>query len=144
MWRCSILLKKGYLLVYLVYNSFYFYQDRAPPHFKTIVRDVLNVKFWNRWIGRGLPIAWPSRNSHLMMILFFWKHVKNIVYSQKIRNSSHLRETIIHAVSTVTREMLHNVWATPHTYRRMVSSKSLQQKVQQPVVYWSSLVIYKI
>lgn len=78
------------------------------------------------------------------MILFFWKHVKNIDYSQKIRNLSHLRERIIYAVSTITGEILHNVWATPHTYRRMVLSKSLQQNLQQPVVYWSLLVIYTI
>lgn len=93
-------------------NSLYFQQDGAPPHYKTIVRDALDVKFPNRWIGRGGPIAWSPRSPDLTPCDFFlWGHVKNIVYAQKIRNLDHLRERIIHAVSTVTKEMLQNVWA---------------------------------
>ena len=37
-------------------------QDEAPPHWSTIVRDWLNEKLLNRWIGRGadtdLNIKW--------------------------------------------------------------------------------------
>lgn len=43
-------------------NSLYFQHDGALPHYKTVVWDPLNVKFPNRWIGRGGPIARPSRS----------------------------------------------------------------------------------
>ena len=37
-------------------------QDGAPPHYARIVRDFLNERFNNRWIGRGGPVAWPPRS----------------------------------------------------------------------------------
>lgn len=93
-------------------NRLYFQQDGAPSHYSAIVQDALNAKFPNRWIGRGGPIAWPPRSPDLTPCdFFFWGYVKNIVYSEKIRNLAHLRERIRYAVSTVTGEMLCNVWA---------------------------------
>ena len=41
---------------------------------------------------------------------FFWGHIKNVVYAEKIRDINHLRERIIAAVETVTPAMLANTW----------------------------------
>lgn len=40
----------------------YWQQDGAPPHFEIHVRQYLNEKFGERWIGRGGPVAWPPRS----------------------------------------------------------------------------------
>ncbi|KAG8296692.1 hypothetical protein J6590_051673 [Homalodisca vitripennis] len=45
------------------------------------------------------------------MRFFLRGYVKNIVYSQKIRDLAHLKERIYEAVSSVTRDVLHSVWA---------------------------------
>jgi len=36
--------------------------DRAPPHFSQVVRQYLNHKFPNRWIGRDGVQNWPPRS----------------------------------------------------------------------------------
>lgn len=40
----------------------YWQLDGAPPHFEIHVRQYLNEKFGERWIGRGGPVAWPPRS----------------------------------------------------------------------------------
>jgi hypothetical protein len=42
-----------------------FQQDAAPPHYLEEVREYLNTRFPDRWIGRAAPIAWPPRSPHL-------------------------------------------------------------------------------
>ncbi|XP_050305585.1 uncharacterized protein LOC126742824 [Anthonomus grandis grandis] len=37
----------------------YFMQDGAPAHFSRAVREYLNNRFLNRWIGRGSQRPWP-------------------------------------------------------------------------------------
>lgn len=89
----------------------FFQQDGAPPHYSNRVRDALNLRFPNRWIGRCGPLAWPPRSPDLTPLDFFlWGHVKNIVYSEKIRDIAHLRERIVEAVASVTPDMLLNTW----------------------------------
>jgi hypothetical protein len=39
----------------------WFQQDEAPPHFAMVARAVVDEKYPNRWIGRGL-VAWPARS----------------------------------------------------------------------------------
>jgi hypothetical protein len=64
-----------------------FQQDGAPPHLSSIVRDVLNDRFPDRWIGRGGLILWPHYSPDRTPLDFFvWGHVKNIVYVEKIQN----------------------------------------------------------
>lgn len=76
----------------------WFMHDGAPPHFCVAVRQFLNERFNNKWIGRGaLPNqAWPARSPDLNPLdFFFWGHLKSIVYSVPIQNEEHLRERII-------------------------------------------------
>jgi len=40
----------------------WYMHDGAPTHFVHNVREHLNTVFGQRWIGRGGPVAWPSRS----------------------------------------------------------------------------------
>ena len=89
-----------------------FMQDGAPPHHLLAVRDALNARFPNGWIGREAPILWPPRSPDLTpMDFFLWGYVKNIVYAEKIRDLVHLRERITAALTTVTPEMIQRTWS---------------------------------
>ncbi|CAL1265239.1 unnamed protein product, partial [Larinioides sclopetarius] len=77
--------------------------DGAPPHFSLSVRKALNGKYPDSWIGRDGPIPWPARSPDLTPLdFFFWGYIKNIVYSERIADISHLKRRIIAAIETVT------------------------------------------
>ncbi|CAH2102542.1 unnamed protein product [Euphydryas editha] len=62
-------------------RDMYLQNDGAPCHYARIVRDYLNRRFGNKWIGRGGNIAWPPRLPDLYPIdLFVWGYYKEIVY----------------------------------------------------------------
>jgi len=75
------------------------------------VTDVLNERFPDALIGRGGPIPWSHRSPDLSPLEFFlWGYIKNIVYTEKIRNIQHLQERITSAIETVTRDIIQNTW----------------------------------
>jgi len=41
---------------------------------------------------------------------FFWGHIKNLVYAEKIRDVRHLRERIVNCVASVPPDMLARTW----------------------------------
>lgn len=87
-----------------------FMQDGAPPHFAIIVRNWLNQKFPNRWIGRGtandLNIPWPPRSPDLTPCDFFlWGFLKSKVYTTKPANIGDLKQRICNSFNEVTEEM---------------------------------------
>ncbi|EZA59696.1 hypothetical protein X777_16395 [Ooceraea biroi] len=56
-------------------NRMWFMHDGAPPHFSLTVRQFLNRKFANRWIGRGTQRPnhlWPARSPNLNPVDFFY------------------------------------------------------------------------
>ena len=59
-------LQKDGILGTVVYQ-----QDGAPPHFALPVREYLNRKFPNRWIGRGSPRLLVTRFPDLTQWTFF-------------------------------------------------------------------------
>jgi len=86
-------------------------QDGAPHHFSCFVTDVLNERFPDAWIGRDGQIPLPPRSPDLSPLDFFlWGYIKNIVYTEKIRNIQHLQDRITSAIETVTRDMVHKSW----------------------------------
>ena len=88
-----------------------FQQDGAPPHWGKKVREFLDQKFSNRWIGRDGPIFWPPRSPDITPLDFFlWGYVKDIVYRTKVKDISDLKERIIAAVNTIDDEMLRKTW----------------------------------
>ena len=65
-------------------RGLWFQHDGAPPHFALDVRNHLNRRFGQRWIGRGGPIPWPPRSPDLNPLDFFlWGHMKSPVETVK-------------------------------------------------------------
>lgn len=89
----------------------YLQQDGAPPHWGLTVRNLLNQRLGQRWIGRSGPIVWPPRSPDLTPMDFFaWGYIKNKVYAQKIADLNDLKAKIQAASQLITQEMLKNVW----------------------------------
>ena len=54
--------------------------DGAPPHYALFSRQAMNEIFDEKWIGRGGPVAWPSRSPDLTSPDYFlWGFVKERV-----------------------------------------------------------------
>lgn len=89
------------------YNSLTFQQDGAPPHWARIVRNFLNERFPNRWIGRGSSFVWPPRSPDLSpMDFFLWGYIKSKVYAAPIPSIEILREKIEAAIQETPQAMV--------------------------------------
>ncbi|KAJ4427803.1 hypothetical protein ANN_25456, partial [Periplaneta americana] len=74
----------------------HFLHDDAPAHFSRTARRYLDRRFPDRWIGRGGPIAWPSRSPDLNPLDFYlWGHLKSLVYSSPMPDLESLRNRIV-------------------------------------------------
>ena len=94
-------------------DQFVFMQDGAPPHWSRAVRDWLNEKLPNRWIGRGadtdLNIKWPPRSPDLTPCDFFLLgYLKSKLYVNQPNNIEELKTNIKNAFGEVTQEILNN------------------------------------
>ncbi len=87
-------------------KGFYFQHDGAGAHYAIIVREWLDKKFPNRWIGRRGPFDWPARSPDLTPCDFFlWGYLKDIVFQTPPTTIVELRERIEEACEEVTEEM---------------------------------------
>lgn len=50
-------------------RNIWFQHDEASAHFSYSVREYLDSRYPNRWIGRNLPVAWPPRSPGLHFYL---------------------------------------------------------------------------
>jgi len=65
-------------------RGMWFQHDGAPAHYAGVVRDYLNERFSQRWIGRNGFIRWPSNSPDLTPCDYFlWDYVKGIVFATK-------------------------------------------------------------
>lgn len=88
-----------------------FQQDGAPPHYSLEVRQLLDEKLPDSWIGRGGPTRWPPRSPDLTPLDFFlWGYVKDKVYVTPCPNLTQLKRRITTAIRSVSVEMLLKVW----------------------------------
>jgi hypothetical protein len=63
-----------------------------------------------KWIGRGVPIAWPPTSTDLTSWdSFLSGFVKNILYWVKDNNLEQFKSHIMDAVATATHNMLQNM-----------------------------------
>jgi len=63
----------------------YYEHDRAPPHFSQVVRQYLNHKFPNRWIGRSGAKNWPPRSLDMNPLDYHVRdYMKAVVYEHKL------------------------------------------------------------
>lgn len=91
-------------------NRMWLQLDGAPAHFKRSVRNYLNRKFPNRWIGRDGPCNWPPRSPDLTCMDFFlWGYVKEITYNIQPTTAEDMQIRIRNAFNSITPNMLRNV-----------------------------------
>jgi hypothetical protein len=71
----------------------------------------LNDGFPDKWIGRGVPIAWLPRSPDLTAMKYFlWGHLKTVVYSLKPRSLDKLKVRITNAIPEICEQQLRNVF----------------------------------
>ena len=88
----------------MIRSQMYFQHDGARH-----VREFLNESCPNRWLGRGGPIAWPSRSPDLTpMDYYFWGHMKTLVYETKVDSRAALRRRVFAAAQHI-RNHPHNI-----------------------------------
>ncbi|EZA52871.1 hypothetical protein X777_07689 [Ooceraea biroi] len=80
----------------------WFQHDGAPAHFSLNVRQYLDQRFLNRWIGRGGPVAWPARSPDLNPLDFFlWGFVTSLVYETPVLGEEDLLARVMAACEHV-------------------------------------------
>ncbi|GBN42774.1 hypothetical protein AVEN_174235-1 [Araneus ventricosus] len=63
--------------------------QHAAAHFSRNVRNHLDVRFGQQWIGRGGPVRWPAQSPDLSCLDFFlWGHMKTLVYDTPVDNAT--------------------------------------------------------
>ncbi|KAJ4428117.1 hypothetical protein ANN_24131 [Periplaneta americana] len=97
--------------------DFIYQQDGAPPHFHNEVRQFLNNRLPNRWIGRASRddmqlLSWPPRSPDITPCDFYlWGYVKDSVFVPPLpANLPELRDSIINAIAAIDMDTLHRVW----------------------------------
>jgi hypothetical protein len=90
----------------------YYQHDGAPPHFSQVVRQYLNHKFPNRWIGRGGIQNWPPRSPDLNPLDYHVRgYMKAVVCAHKLNTREELLQRIPSAAvfRKVTRSLVTRV-----------------------------------
>lgn len=88
-------------------NRLWLQQDGASPHWTIIVRNYLNERFNNRWIGRGGPVEWPPRSPDLTSLDFYlWGFLKNEVYRTRPTTKEDMKVRIRNACNAIPRNVL--------------------------------------
>ena len=92
------------------FNSLYFQQDGAPPHFAIAVQNFLDDRFPDKRIGRRGPIEFPPRSPGLTLMGFcVWGIIKELVYSRKPRIVEDLRQFVIDAFANFDHDLCTSV-----------------------------------
>ncbi|KAJ8960170.1 hypothetical protein NQ318_003892 [Aromia moschata] len=88
----------------------FFQQDGCPAHHAVTVRNWLNSKFNEHWIGRDGPILWPPRSPDLTILDFYlWERLKQIVYREPLENDEEqLKTRTKSAVKSLSIEEIRN------------------------------------
>lgn len=69
-------------------NAMYFQHDGCPAHCAGEVREWLNTKFGERWIGRNGPVLFPPRSPDLTLAdSYLWGRVKQLTFAQPMANN---------------------------------------------------------
>ncbi|GFU53978.1 uncharacterized protein TNCV_5057011 [Trichonephila clavipes] len=72
-------------------SRMWFQHDGAPAHFSRNVRNHLDTVYGQHWIGRGGPVTWPPRSPDISCSdLFFWGHIKSLVYESPVTSAEDL------------------------------------------------------
>lgn len=94
------------------FQTCFFQQDGAPPHYGVQVRQYLDAVFPHRWIGRRGAIEWPARSPDLTPLDYFlWGYVKDKVYQTQPTDLNELRHRISQEAQVIPREYVQNAVA---------------------------------
>lgn len=89
-------------------TTMWYQQDGAPPHYGREIKNYLDSKYPNRWIGRNGPTHWPARSPDLTVMDFFvWGRMKELVYSTEITSLEDLNDRIDGAATKLREELQH-------------------------------------
>lgn len=81
----------------------WYQHDGCPAHYCQDVRTYLNVRFPDRWIGRGSLVPWPPRSPDLTCLDFYlWGRVKNLVFNNRPTTAEDMKERIRIAVRSIS------------------------------------------
>jgi len=73
-------------------RQMYYQHDGTPSPFSQVVRNYLNFKFPNRWIGRGGAQNWPPQSPDMNPLDYHvWGYIKTMVYG----NTLNAREELL-------------------------------------------------
>ena len=76
-------------------REIWFQLDGCPVHSSRRVRQWLNTKYPEQWIGRYGPSEWPARSPDLTPLDFYvWGRLKTLVYSEPVNTRNELVEKI--------------------------------------------------
>ncbi|KAG5311381.1 SETMR methyltransferase, partial [Acromyrmex insinuator] len=90
----------------------WFQQDGAPAHRSRQVKNYLNERFSNRWIGLGSTTTqiWPPRSPDLTPLDFFlWGYLKEKVYKTEPTTMEDMKDRIRRACQDIPPTFLQNV-----------------------------------
>ena len=80
----------------------YYQHDGAPPHFSQVVRQYLNHKFPNRWIGRGGAKNWSPWSPDLNPLDYHvWGYMKAVVYAHKVNTREETLQRIFSSARSI-------------------------------------------
>jgi hypothetical protein len=80
----------------------YYQHEGAPPHFIQVVRQYLNLKVPNRWIGRSGAQNWPPRSLDLNPLYYHVRgYRKAVVYEHKMNTRKELLQRILNAARSI-------------------------------------------
>lgn len=87
----------------------YFQQDGAAPHNAGIVRDYLDERFPDSWLGTNGPVRWPPRSPCLNPLDYFlWGFAKNRVYDSPVQSVQQLHAKIAEVFQSVNPAYIRN------------------------------------
>jgi len=88
-------------------RQIYYQHDGAQPHFSQVVRQYLDHKFPNRWIGRGGAQNWPARSPDLNPLDYHvWGYMKAMMYARKVNTREELLQRILSAARSINNAAL--------------------------------------
>ena len=87
----------------------------GPPHYALCSRQVMNGIFYEKWTGRGGPVAWLPRSPDLTSPDYFlWGFVKERVMAVAPTTPVDMKERICRAFTEITSQMLAEVRRSFH------------------------------
>jgi hypothetical protein len=83
-------------------RQMYYQQGRALPHFSQVVRQYLNYKFPNGWIGRGSTQNWPPQSPDLNSSDYHvWGYMRDMLYAFKVNMKEELLQQILSTARSI-------------------------------------------